>query len=75
MTRGMGGHSPSNIAHYLKGVDFPARKQDLQKHAKKNDAPKEVVEVLQALPNETYNNMADVMKGFGEEEREQHKAK
>jgi Protein of unknown function (DUF2795) len=72
MIRGMGGHSPSNVAHYLKGVDFPARKQDLQKHAKKNEAPEEVVDVLEALPDETYNNMADVMKGFGEEKREQH---
>lgn len=70
MTRGVGGHSPSNVAHYLKGIDFPASRRDLQRHAKKNGAPEEVMEVVEDMPDETYETMADVMKGFGEERRE-----
>ena len=26
MTRGLGGHSPANVSHHLKGIDFPATK-------------------------------------------------
>jgi hypothetical protein len=44
MTRGVGGHSPANIAHHLKGINFPASKQDLEKHANGNGADKEVLE-------------------------------
>ncbi|WP_185961225.1 DUF2795 domain-containing protein [Telmatospirillum sp. J64-1] len=66
MARGMGGHSPSNIAHFLKNMDFPAKKDDLVKHAKGNDADKDVLDVLQQMPQREYGNMADVMKGLGE---------
>jgi hypothetical protein len=69
MTRGLGGHSPSNIMQHLKGIDFPAKKQDLEKQARENGAQKEVLEVLEDLPDETYNSAADVMKAFGDEER------
>jgi len=66
MTRGMGGHSPANVAHYLKGVDFPAKKQDLVKHAQSQKADEEVLETLKNLPDQEYGNMADVMKGYGQ---------
>lgn len=74
MTRGLGGHSPSNIMHYLKGANFPAKKQDLENHAKQNGAPQDVLAVLEGLPEDTFNNAADVMKAFGEEEREHKQA-
>ncbi len=34
MTRGLGGHSPENVSHHLKGIDFPASKQDLMRQAR-----------------------------------------
>lgn len=34
MTRGVGGESPANVATYLKGIDYPANKQDLLQHAR-----------------------------------------
>lgn len=67
MARGMGGKSPSNVAHYLKGIDFPAKKKDLIDHAKKNDADSEVIDAIGQMPDDEYGNMADVMKGYGEE--------
>ncbi len=67
MARGVGGHSPANITHHLKGIDFPARRQDLERHAKKNGAGDDVLELIRAMPDQEYKNMADVMKGYGQE--------
>jgi hypothetical protein len=66
MARGVGGHSPSNVARYLSGIDFPCRKGDLVRHAKNNGAEEEVLQVLQELPEQEYGNMADVVRGYGE---------
>ncbi|MFB8830978.1 DUF2795 domain-containing protein [Azotobacter sp. CWF10] len=65
MTRGMGGHSPSNISHHLKGIDFPAQKNDLLKQAEQNGADEEVLDTLKRMPDERYESMTDVMKGYG----------
>lgn len=58
--------SAANVTHALKGIDFPCSKQDLIKHAQNNNAEQTVVDELKNLPDEQYNNMADVMKGFGQ---------
>lgn len=58
--------SAANVTHALKGIDFPCSKQDLVKHAQSNNADSIVIDELQNLPDEQYNNMADVMKGFGQ---------
>jgi hypothetical protein len=68
MARGMGGHSPANITHHLKGIDFPADKSDLAKHAKQQGADQEILEVLNKMPDGKYETMADVMKGIGKAE-------
>ncbi|ACB96557.1 DUF2795 domain-containing protein [Beijerinckia indica] len=66
MTRGVGGHSPANITQHLKGIDFPAKKDDLIQRAKNNNAGQDVLEVIESLPEVDYGNMADVMKAYGE---------
>lgn len=66
MTRGVGGESPANVTTYLKGIDYPAGKDQLVKHAQQNGADSEVVDVLKGMPDQKYENMADVMKGYGE---------
>ncbi len=66
MTRGVGGESPANVATYLKGIDYPANKQDLLRHARQNGAEQDVVDVLERMPEQQYGNMEDVMKGYGE---------
>ena len=65
MTRGVGGHSPANVSKHLKGIDFPAHRQDLIRQAEKNHADAEVIDELKNLPDEEYGSMADVMKGYG----------
>ena len=68
MTRGMGGRSPANITHFLDGLDFPATKDELIDHAEDNNAPQEVLDVLEQLPDQEYSSMADVMSGVGQVE-------
>lgn len=66
MTRGLGGQSPSNVAQFLKGIDFPCRKSNLIEHARKNRAEEPVLRALEAFPERDYASMAEVMEGFGE---------
>lgn len=68
MTQGMGGHSPSNILHHLKGVDFPASKQDLVEQAQKNNAEGDILDILKQMADQDYQSMADVLKGVGKVE-------
>jgi hypothetical protein len=70
MTRGLGGHSPANVTHFLRGVDFPANKGDLIQQARDNGAEDAVLEVLDAFPDDEFENMADVMKAYGEADQE-----
>lgn len=65
MTRGVGGHSPANVTHFLKGIDFPAKRADLLRHARQNNAEQEVLQEIEQMPDQEYGSMADVMKGFG----------
>ncbi|HLO77007.1 MAG TPA: DUF2795 domain-containing protein [Magnetospirillum sp.] len=68
MAIGMGGHSPSNILHHLKGVDFPADKNGLLQQAQKNNAEGDILDILRQMPDQQYQSMADVLKGVGKVE-------
>jgi hypothetical protein len=65
--RGISGRNVANVTHSLKGIDFPARKNDLVSYAREHGADQDVVSVLEHLPERDYNNMADVMQGYGQE--------
>lgn len=69
MTRGMGGHSVSNITHHLKGIHFPARRQDLVRQAKRNGAEQDIMDVLHAMPDQEFETAADVMKAVSQAEQ------
>lgn len=57
--------SAANVTHALQGIDFPCSKDNLVKHASQHNADQIVLEELRKLPEQRYNNMAEVMKGFG----------
>lgn len=67
------GHSPANVTKHLKGIDFPAEKKDLLKHAQQMKAEKVVLDEIQKLEEREYGNMADVMKAFGKGHEESSK--
>jgi hypothetical protein len=62
--------NPVEVEKSLKGIDFPAKKEDLVKHAQQHGANQEVLETLQALPKEDFYNAADVAKAIGEIDRQ-----
>ena len=66
MTRGVGGQSPAQVQTYLKGIDYPAKKDDLIRTAQDNGAPEEVMEILQQLQEEEYGGPQAAMKAYGQ---------
>ena len=58
--------SPAQLAHYLRGVKFPASKKDLKADAKSNQASPEILKFIDELPDEQYRTMPEVMKALGE---------
>lgn len=58
--------SPAEIQKYLKGIDYPADKDDLIAAAEEEGAPEDVINKLKELPGDSFNSPVDVMKAFGE---------
>jgi hypothetical protein len=68
MARGVGGRSPSNVQSYLKGVSYPASKDQLMATAKSNGAPPEIIKILSDLSGSgEFGGPQEVMKAYGEE--------
>lgn len=65
MTCGVGGQSPANVQAHLKGISYPASRDDLLSTAKKNNAPEDVMELLRKIPDQEYHGPQDVMKAYG----------
>ncbi|MEO3828036.1 DUF2795 domain-containing protein [Actinomadura sp. B10D3] len=63
--------SRSALARMLTGVRYPARQNELVRHAAEADASGELIERLRGLPRREYENVADVAEelGYGREER------
>ncbi|WP_246792324.1 DUF2795 domain-containing protein [Burkholderia perseverans] len=60
------GHaSPIDIQKALKGVDYPAVKADLVKHARAGSADDAVVDLLLKIPDGEYDTPAAVSKAVG----------
>ena len=57
--------SPIEVQKALKGMDYPAKKKDLIEKARENDAPREVMQVLEDLPDKEFENAVDVSREFG----------
>jgi len=71
MARGVGGIGPANIMRHLKGIHFPASKNQILDIAKKNQGRAEmpdtnqVIGVLQKMDDREYTSVADIMKQIG----------
>jgi hypothetical protein len=67
-TTAQGFASPAKIQHSLKGAHYPSNKQDLVNLAKKNNAPTDVMSILDLMPEKEYSSPAQVMKEVGKKE-------
>lgn len=54
--------NPVQIQKYLAGIDYPIKKQDLIQRAQEQNAPDDVVAVLQRLPERDYDAPTAVTK-------------
>jgi hypothetical protein len=57
--------NPIQIQKYLKGVDYPAFRDDLIAHAEEQGADDEVLDLLEQIPDNEYETPADVSKAIG----------
>lgn len=58
--------NPIQLQKHLKGVNYPASKQDLIQHAKQHGADKEACATLEQMPDEQYETPAEVSKAIGD---------
>ncbi len=56
---------PTEAQRHLKGVEYPATKDDLISTAERNDAPDDVIETLQTMDGEQFDGPDDVMEALG----------
>jgi sporulation protein YlmC with PRC-barrel domain len=61
--------SAADLQVYLKGMDYPAGREELAIHARKNNAPEEVISAIESFSDRTYHSAADVSTEFGREVR------
>jgi hypothetical protein len=67
-TTAQGFASPALIQKHLKGGHYPTSKKAMLQCAKENNAPFEVMAILEMLPDKQYISPADVMKEVGKKE-------
>lgn len=56
--------NPIEVQRHLKGVDYPASRDDLVKAAEANDAPAGIVEALRGMDEEEFSGPDRVMAGL-----------
>jgi hypothetical protein len=63
---GKAGHvSPAIVEKYLAGMHYPAEKKRLVDNAQNKSAPDDVMNVINKLPDKTYNSPIDITKEMG----------
>ncbi len=65
MSRDKTDPSPVGVQKYLKGINYPAAKQDLARKASENGAPRDVLDLLRQLPDRSYDGPDKVMEAYG----------
>ena len=62
---GSGRVSPAIIEKYLAGMHYPAEKKKLIDSAQKKDAPENVMNLINKLPDKIYTSPIDIAKEIG----------
>jgi hypothetical protein len=56
--------NPIEAQKYVKGMDYPASKQDVIDHAKSNGAPEQMIDDLESHDQDRFDNPGEVQKAF-----------
>ncbi len=57
--------SPAIVEKYLAGMHYPAERKKLINNAQNKDAPDNVMDLLNKLPEKTYTSPIDITKEIG----------
>lgn len=60
--------NPIQLQKHLKGVDYPASKEQLIQHAQKQGADDNAISALQQIPDQEYETPTDVSAAVGDVE-------
>lgn len=58
--------SAIKVEGYIKGIKFPAGKEDISNQAKSNKAPEDVMHALSRLEDKEYTSPTEVAKEMGQ---------
>ncbi|BAY46371.1 hypothetical protein SAMD00079811_39810 [Scytonema sp. HK-05] len=58
--------NPIQLQKHLKGVDYPASKEQLIQHAQKQGADDNAISALQQIPDQEYETPTDVSAAVGD---------
>ncbi|HQI00692.1 MAG TPA: DUF2795 domain-containing protein [Deltaproteobacteria bacterium] len=58
--------STGQILEYLHGIDLPKDKAGLVKYAQSKNAPKDVLDILNRLPDQQFGNAAEITHAIGQ---------
>jgi hypothetical protein len=59
-----GNHDVSNVQYYLRGVDFPAEKEEVASTAESNGAPQDMVAQIRGADTERFDGPEEVMQAL-----------
>lgn len=59
----------ADVERAIRGIDFPADRNDLIQQAKTNRANTDIIGIIENLPKNEFKSPIDVSKAFGEERR------
>lgn len=59
----------ADVERAIRGIDFPADRNDLVHQAESNKAHTDIIDILKNLPGNKFNSPIDVSKAFGKERR------
>jgi hypothetical protein len=61
------GVSSIDLQRYLRGIQYPSRKDGLIMKAQENQAPRDVIDLLENLPDWEFGSIADISKALSGE--------
>ncbi len=59
--------NPIEVQKALKGVDYPAKKEDIIRNAKEQGADEEIIAALEKLPDGEFEKPTDVNQAIGDQ--------
>jgi len=59
--------NPIQLQKYLKGVEYPASRDDVIKAAEENGADKEILEALKNVSQDSFEKPTDVTKALSDD--------